>query len=112
MRTTASILAMLATLASGAAFAQESAGDVDASHIAVYQMAMESGCKDAGHRSGDSDARVDAFCGCMVQVLKTELTPAEWQQAYRYSATHRNKEEMQVFGPHLQKIQSCEGRTL
>jgi hypothetical protein len=109
MRTTVLILA---ALAASPVFAQDAARDVSPAQIAFYQAGMVSGCKDAGQRSGDSADQVEAFCGCMVQVLKTELTQDEWQQAYRYSLNHQNKEEMQLLGRHLQSVQSCRGKSL
>ena len=109
MRTTALILAVLAA---SPVFAQDAASDVSPAQIALYQAGMEAGCKDAGQRSGDSAAQVGSFCGCMVQVLKTELTQDEWQQAYRYSLNHQSKEEMQLLGRHLQSVQACRSKTL
>ncbi|HNH88295.1 MAG TPA: hypothetical protein PLX46_02655 [Thiobacillaceae bacterium] len=106
------LLLLLTTLISSTALALESPSDVTDSQVSFYQLGMETGCKDAGRRKGDAAEKVEAFCNCMMQALKDDLTFAEWQQAYFFSRNHQDHEEMQILGPHMRKVQRCRNNAL
>jgi hypothetical protein len=75
--------------------------------VAFYQLNIEAGCKEAGHRSGSPDKDVAAFCGCMLKTLRADLTTDEWRSAYAYASRHEPENEMKVLAPHLQKVGAC-----
>jgi|SRR5688572_24987048 hypothetical protein len=97
----------IAILAAGSAYGQETAAQVTADQVAVYQAAMDRGCRNAGHRRGDPQARVDAFCNCMMKTLETSMTPDEWKRAVLHALKRQDREEMAVLRPHMSKVQAC-----
>ena len=99
----------LAVLGWQCTFAQDTPTEVTDEQIASYQQGIETGCRGAGLRKGDPLDRVDAFCTCVMKVLRSELTPAEWRQAYFHAARHEEKEERAVMAPHLQSVATCGG---
>ncbi len=101
------ILFFVTTLFSSHALAIDAAGDVTDAQVAFYQLGIETGCKDTGRSKGDPTEKVDAFCSCVMRVLKDDVTFAEWQQAYFYSIKRQGREEMRVMGPHMSKTQTC-----
>lgn len=106
------LLLLLTTLISSTVLALESPSDVTDSQVSFYQLGMEKGCKDAGHRRGDAAEKVEAFCNCMTQALKDDLTYAEWQQAYFFSRNRQDREEMKIIGQHMRKVQGCRSNAL
>lgn len=106
------ILFLLATLISSHALAQESANEVTDKQVAYYQVGIETGCNEAGRGNGDPAETVEALCKCMMKVLKEELTYSEWQQAYLFSRNRQAREEMQMIGAHMGKVQSCRTNAL
>jgi len=87
--------------------AQESPSEVTASQVAIYQLALETGCKNSGRRRGDSAEQVDAVCSCMMRVLKEDASFSEWQEAYYYSRKRLKREESSMLAAHLPKLQAC-----
>jgi hypothetical protein len=86
---------------------QELPSEVTDEQIAFYQRGIETGCKDSGQRHGDPAEKVSAFCECVIKVLKTSLTRAEWQQAFFSSFRRDPLGEQRVMAPHMQKIGVC-----
>lgn len=105
-------LLLSAALISSQTLAQESASEVADKQVAFYQAGIETGCNDAGRGNGDPAEKVEALCKCMIKVLKEELTYSEWQQAYQFSRNRQVREEMQVIGAHMGKVQSCRTNAL
>lgn len=101
------LLFSLFALAISVAGAQESPTEITEAQVDFYQLGIETGCKDAGRRKGDPVEKVEGFCSCMMRTLKAQLTSEEWRQAAFFSRNHQAREEMQIIGPHMTKIQEC-----
>ena len=68
---------------------------------------MVKGCKDGGRQRGDPAQHVDAFCDCMIEVLRGSLRVEEWQRATFFGMRRNEHEEQQVLMPHLPKVKAC-----
>lgn len=89
------------------AFAQQSPADVTDAQIKQYKTSAEKACTDAGKAQGDPPKRVAEFCKCMTGVFEKNLTKTEWQKVVYFSANDRHSEEVNVLGPHMNKIREC-----
>lgn len=87
--------------------AQEAPADVSAAQVNAYRNGVDLGCRDAGRRKGDPQAKVDGFCSCLVDTLKNSMSYSEWQQAVFYSMKKQEREAMLVLGPHMAKAKAC-----
>ena len=92
---------------SNIALAQESASDVTADQVAIYQLGLEMACKRGGRKRGEPPEQVDAFCTCSIRVLKENASFSEWQQAYHYWRKRLSREASDMLAPHMPKIQAC-----
>jgi hypothetical protein len=86
---------------------RDSPADVTDQDISSYRIAMDHGCRDAGAKRGDSQMKIDKFCGCVVETLSREVTPAEWRQAVLHAQRGHDQDEMKILAPHLQKVEQC-----
>jgi hypothetical protein len=59
--------------------AQQSPSDVTQAQIVEYKAAAENACKESGKKQGDPQEKVDAFCGCLMDVLDKSMSWPEWQ---------------------------------
>jgi hypothetical protein len=80
---------------------------VTEAQIADYKRAAQTACRDGGKQQGDPEAKVEAFCGCMLETLNKDMTPAEWRQVVAYSRNNQEKEEREALMPHLKKLDVC-----
>lgn len=87
--------------------AQQRAADVTEAQIKEYKATAMGGCREAGKARGDTAESVDEFCSCMIGALEKSMTRAEWQQVYFLSRQNREKEELNVLGPHMTQIRAC-----
>ena len=97
----------IAILAANSAYGQETPAQVTADQVAVYRAGMDNGCRNAGRRRGDPQARVDGFCSCMMKVLDKSMTADEWKRAVLHALKRQDHEEMAVLRPHMSKVQAC-----
>ena len=87
--------------------AQESASEVTAAQVAIYQVGLETACRNGGRRRGEAPEQVDAFCACSIRVLKENASFAEWQQAYFYWRKRLNREASDLLDAYRPKLQAC-----
>lgn len=101
-------LGFFAALAlAGAVHAQQSSSEVTDAQIAKYKKSAYAACREPGIKRGDPEARVDAFCSCMIATLEKSMKRTEWQQAYFYSLKKDNAREGAVVAPHAAGIKQC-----
>ena len=94
-------------MSSNMAFAQESAAEVTADQVAIYQLGLEAACKRGGRKRGEAPEQVDAFCACSIRALKENASFSEWQQAYYYWRKRLNREASDMLAQHMPKIKAC-----
>ncbi len=104
LRTLAALLAF--TLA-GPALAQKTAAEVTDAQVDQYKSAAQKACTDGGEKAGDPQAKVEAFCGCLIETLNKNMTATEWRQAYYFSQKKQIEEERKIVTPHLAKLDVC-----
>lgn len=104
-------LAVLLTCAIAMPVGAQQASDVTEAQIAEYKQTAETACRDGGKKQGDPQAKVDAFCGCMIETLNKSMTPADWRQVVLYSRNKQAREEVQALTPHLKNIEVCRPNT-
>jgi hypothetical protein len=97
----------IAILAAGSVYGQETPAQVTTDQVAAYRGGMDKGCRNAGQRRGDPQAKVDGFCSCMMKVLDKSMTPDEWKRAVLHALKRQDHEEMLVLRPHMPKVQVC-----
>jgi len=110
-----SISLLLLCLLGGAAHAQaqtqaqapRTPAEVTLSQITLYQTGIELGCKDSGRKNGDSVQKVTAFCDCVIQVLKEDVTEDEWRRAFVFAAGGKFQDEARILDAHIGKTRSC-----
>jgi hypothetical protein len=105
------LTALLACAIAGSAWAQKTASDVTDAQIADYKRTAEAACRDGGKQQGDPQAKVEAFCGCMIETLTKNMTPGEWKKVVGYARNNQPKEEREALTPHLEKIDACRPQT-
>jgi hypothetical protein len=98
------LTALLTCAIAGSAWSQKTASDVTDAQIADYKRTAETACRDGGKQQGDPQAQVEAFCGCMIETLNKNMTPAEWKQVVGYARNNQSKEEREALLPHLSKL--------
>ena len=91
----------------GSTFGQESAAEVTDAQVALYQVGLETRCRQAGRKRGEAPEQVDAFCTCTIRVLRENASYSEWQQAYYYWRKRLNREASALLAPYLPKLQAC-----
>jgi hypothetical protein len=101
------LLLSAALVTSSHVSAQQAPAEVSDAQVNAYRNGLDSGCRDAGHRTGDPKARVDSFCFCLLNILKSSLSYSEWQQAVFYSMKKQEREAMLVLDPHMAKAKAC-----
>jgi hypothetical protein len=105
------LAALLTCATAGSAWAQKTATDVTDAQVSAYKLTAETACRDGGKQQGDPPAKVEAFCGCMMETLNKNMTPAEWKQVVAYARNNQAKEEREALMPHLQKLDGCRPET-
>jgi hypothetical protein len=98
---------LLTCTLAGSAWAQITTSTVTEAQIADYKRAAQSACRDGGKQQGDPEAKVEAFCGCMLETLNKNMTPAEWRQVVAFSRNNQEREEREALMPHLKKLDVC-----
>jgi hypothetical protein len=106
MKSRIGILLLCSVFASAAA-AQKAPSDVTETQIKGYKANALKQCTDAGKSRGDPAEKVDGFCNCMIATLEKSVSREEWQKLTFYSSQGRQKEEINVLGPHAPKIKDC-----
>jgi hypothetical protein len=91
----------------GPLHAQQAARNVTEAQIAEYKRNAAAGCQEGGKQQGDPEAQVTAFCGCLIETLSKNMTPAEWRQVVFYSLKKQGEEEVKALTPHLEKAKAC-----
>ena len=99
------LTALVTCAIAGSAWAQTDA------QIEDYKRAAETACRDGGKKQGDPPAKVEAFCGCMIETLNKNMTPAEWKKIVGYARNNQAKEEREALTPHLEKMDACRPQT-
>ncbi|HTV80553.1 MAG TPA: hypothetical protein VMF03_20040 [Steroidobacteraceae bacterium] len=102
---TAAFLALL--LIGNCAAAAEPYPDASPAQIGALQNGIEHGCLNAGKRKGGDPAHVTAVCKCVIQVLKSDVTPDEWNKAVYLAMRHQNEESNAVILSHSGKMATC-----
>lgn len=90
------------------AFAQETPAEVTDEQVASYQSGLEADCRRVSLRNGESAERADGYCGCYINVLKSELTPLEWRQVYFHWVRHEVGDARAVVAPHTRNVAACQ----
>ena len=100
---------LLLCLLAGSAYAQapKTVADVTLSQITHYQTGIESGCRDSGVKNGGNEKNVGAFCECVINALKADVSDDEWRRALVFSAGGKYQEEAKILDAHLEKTRSC-----
>jgi hypothetical protein len=75
--------------------------------IGVYQSGVVHGCKTGGERRGGKPENVEAFCNCMIDVLKTDISHSDWQLAYMYARQGNSDGEKKVMFAHMDRVKTC-----
>lgn len=101
------LLAFVAVTWLGAAHAQESPSEVTDGEIAKYKKAAVAGCREPGLAKGESEARLNALCSCVITSLEKTMKRAEWQQAYFYWVKDQENQAKAVLAPHVQNLHHC-----
>lgn len=94
-------------LAAWPAFAQKGPQQVSDAQIKVYKANALKQCTEAGTAQKDPPEKVSAFCKCMVTTLEKNVSQDEWKQLAFYSKEGRTADEINVLGPHRDKIKEC-----
>lgn len=79
--------------------------------VKLYKAGMDKGCRDAGRAKGDSQSKIDGFCGCMMEKLNQSLSYAEWQKATFFAQKKLDAEELQSVAPQKRGIDACRERS-
>jgi|SRR5688572_18374048 len=105
-----STLALLATCVVAAlpVAAQTAPSQVTEAQIADYKRTAGTACREGGKAKGDAEAKVEAFCSCLMQSLDKTMSPAEWRQAVVYSRTKEATRERDLLMPHVKKLEGCQ----
>jgi len=107
LKSSALAFLLFAAVLASAVNAQNAPSEVTDSEIARYKATAQSGCREAGMARGDSQAKVDGFCTCMLKSLEKTMKRPEWQQASFYSMNKDAAAEMKVLAPHVQNLGFC-----
>lgn len=75
--------------------------------ILAYRQSIELSCRDAGSRRGLALDVIEKRCTCVVGVLDSRLTPAQWKRAQAANAAKKRDEEGEVLKPHLDQMKAC-----
>ena len=98
---------LLAFAVAGVGCVSQSPDQVSDSELAVYQADNVKGCKVEGLRKGAKPENVDAFCNCMIAVLKTDMSHADWQLAAMYWRQGKSEKERKVVFAHVERVKTC-----
>ena len=96
-----------AVAAAVASLAQEVASEVSTEHVKSYQLGLEAGCKRVGRNRGEEPEKADAYCGCVMRVLRENATPSQWRQAAFAEMKRQPREEALALSEHTLKFQAC-----
>jgi hypothetical protein len=103
-----SFAVLLTCAVAGSAWAaQKSTSNITEAQVANYKRAAQAACREGGKKNGDPEAKVEAFCGCMLETLNKSMTPSEWRQVVTYSQNNQANEEREALKPHLSKLGAC-----
>ena len=105
MRVTVAIVAVMLEACVGTPHNDPS--EISALEVGVYKKGLDMGCRDAGRDRGDSVAKVEAFCSCVLSTLNSRLGPDDWRRATFLAQQRRNQEERSVMAPHMQAVEAC-----
>ena len=100
-------LFLVALLIAGTADAQNSLFEVTDAQIEKYKKDAYEGCREPGIKRGDTEARVNAFCSCVIATLEKSMKPVEWQQATFYSLKNDEVRHRSVIDPYRANLKSC-----
>lgn len=82
--------------------------DVSDAQLGVFKRGMELGCIDAGRNMGQPEDATKAYCGCIMQALNANVSPADWRQAYVEDTRGRDNEVNRLLmEPNLARIRAC-----
>jgi len=98
---------VVAVALASAAGAQDAPSEVTDAEIARYKATAQSSCRQGRMARGDPQARVDAFCTCVLQSLEKTMKRPEWQQAAFYSMKNDESAEKKILAPHVQDLGFC-----
>lgn len=102
------ILFLLALLTTSHAYSQQTADEISDTQIANYQTRLEKKCMETGGADNDASKSAGIFCGCMITVLKEELTHAQWQQVTLFALNQQTQYELSIIGMHMRKAHACQ----
>jgi hypothetical protein len=98
---------LLAAVLASPLHAQDAPSEVTDGEIARYKEKAQSACREPGMARGDPQAKVDAFCNCVLASLNKTMTRPEWQQAAFYSLRNDENGEKKVLALHVQNLAFC-----
>ena len=102
---------LLAVLACSAALpcigANADAAKLTGMDILMYKTTIGSGCRDQGMKRKHARVDVERRCRCVTETLDARMTDAEWRQAAFFAQQRRDKDEAEVFAPHMKAVQEC-----
>lgn len=101
-------LIFLALLAiAGCASTLKSPDAVTQADIDRYQFGLYRDCQEAGAQRGQPQLRIDVFCNCAYETLNQNLSRSDWKRAVYYYLNGRDREELQVISPIMEKAAMC-----
>lgn len=98
---------LLCALFASAAAAQKGPSQVTDAQIKTYKENALKQCTDAGKAQKDPPEKVDTFCKCMIETLEKNVSQEEWKQLTFYAKEGRSADEINVLGPHREKVKEC-----
>jgi len=101
------LLAAVAACSAAAALGQDSPAAVSVEQVKAYQVGLEAGCRRVGRSRGDAPEKIDAYCGCVLRVLRENASTAQWQQAAFAEMRRQPREEALALSEHTLKFQAC-----
>jgi hypothetical protein len=75
--------------------------------IAMHKAALERGCRVAGVKRHDSQAKIDHYCGCVAETFERSLTRREWEEAILAARSGRDGDALDVLAPYLPRLERC-----
>ena len=85
----------------------DGAADVSAFQVAGYRAGVGMGCRAEGRRLGHSPELVERRCKCLVDTLNAKLSEDDWRRATFLAHQKQDREEAQVFAPHMPAVRAC-----
>ena len=100
-------IAVLCSLVSLHAAAQETPSGVTDAQIAEMRAALEPGCLARGRARGAPEHEVVSFCTCMTKVLDANVPMETWRRMAWLGSQHKEAEPVQLLSSFASLLQPC-----